>query len=40
MYDYAHCEDCDVVINLDNQKWQVINDQTYCEICKVKEEVK
>lgn len=35
MNDYAHCADCDVVINLDNQQWQVINDETYCEVCGV-----
>ena len=34
MNDYAHCNACDIVINLDKDTWQVINDQTYCKDCK------
>ena len=37
MNDYAHCNACDSVINLDNDIWQVINDNTYCNNCSKKE---
>ena len=33
MDDYAHCVSCDKVINLDRQKWAVVDDQTFCGDC-------
>lgn len=33
MSDFAHCNACDIIINLDNDIWQVINDNTYCDKC-------
>ena len=32
-HDYAHCNACDKVIDLDNDIWQVYYDNTYCGIC-------
>jgi len=37
MNNYAHCESCDAVINTDIDNWELINDNTYCEICSMKE---
>ena len=31
--DYAHCVDCDKVVNLDEDKFTVQDDETYCEYC-------
>lgn len=31
--DYAHCADCDRVIDLDNDLWTADQNDTYCEIC-------
>lgn len=35
--DFAHCESCDKIINMNKDKWKVINDNTYCENCAIKE---
>lgn len=35
--DYAHCNDCDKVINLDKETYMVYEDETYCELCMDKE---
>lgn len=31
--DFAHCADCDRVIDLDNDIWTADKNDTYCEIC-------
>ena len=31
--DYTHCKACDVVIDIEKDKWQVINDNTFCKDC-------
>lgn len=31
--DFAHCADCDRVINLDNDIWTADKNDTFCEIC-------
>lgn len=31
--DYAHCADCDRVIDLDNDLWTADKNDTYCDIC-------
>lgn len=31
--DYAHCADCDRVIDLDNDIWTTDKNDTYCEQC-------
>lgn len=31
MSDYAHCIDCDEVINLDAETWYTDGNDTYCE---------
>lgn len=33
MSDYAHCADCDRVINLDIDIWTADKNDTFCEIC-------
>ena len=35
--DYVHCASCDAVIDMDNDTWEVINDNTYCTACAEKE---
>lgn len=32
-FDYAHCADCDRVINLDTDIWTADENDTFCEIC-------
>lgn len=34
---YAHCAGCDKVIDMDNDVWEVIKDETYCTECAKKE---
>ena len=31
--DYAHCVDCDRVINLDKDFWEILYFKTYCKNC-------
>ena len=31
--DYTHCKACDVVIDIEKDKWQIINDNTFCKDC-------
>lgn len=35
--DYSHCYSCDKAIDMDNDTWEVINDNTYCTSCAEKE---
>lgn len=34
MKDYAHCETCDAVIDLDQDVWYTDDNYTYCELHK------